>query len=242
MNCLIWCGPVSRSNLSRAVLPAESHVEVFNEGDDGIGSSAFARLGRQFGSLRRLLGSRGVNLDDCATVTLAGFSAAHGLIEVLLRDPESFERTDVLLAADAYYTGPSKTPKPGYRAYVDRAIAGQALCVLSTSSNAGPGYPSSDDAVRELVRDLGLSHRPPPGELGEELPVPADTVGAGGMLWLRFQDRLTHAEHATRLAPVLLSNLVTPYLERRAEPQSPSDALSGLGLLAGVAIGWELLK
>ena len=236
-NLVLWCGPVSASNLAGAALPAPARVLTISEGVGGIGSTAFANLGRRYeGDLGELLAARKVDLDSCATVTVAGFSAGHGLIEVLLRNSRSAARIDALVAADCYYTGAGRGAKPGYHAYCERAAARKALCVLSTSGIGGPSYPSAEQAVGVLLEDFPLRPVDPP----PDVPAPASAVGAGGLLWLRYGDkyglgRKAHVMHATEIAPAVLSTVVTPYLQQRASleasPRSAELALAAAGLI-----------
>jgi len=237
-NLVLWCGPVSAANLAGAALPVPSRVITIPRGDGGIGSTAFANMGRRFdGNLRELLSSRGVDLDECATVTLACFSAGFGLVELLLRNDASRARVDALVAADGYYTSPAMVPKPGYLAYCKRAAERRALAVLSTSSIGGPTYPSAQEAVGKLLEGFELE----PTEAPTNIPPPQSAVGRGGLLWLRYGGKYGfgktgHSMHATKVAPGVLSSLVTPYLQHRAGlsesgPSSAELALAAAGLV-----------
>lgn len=241
---VIWCGPVSPANLKTARLPAGARVVTINRGAGkdpkapNSGSSNFELLASQVGgSLRTLLDGRGVDLDAFRSVTLAGFSAGWGLMEPLLRGTDG-ARVDVLYAADAYYTGPGRQVKPGYRAFLERAAAGRALAILTTSHVAGPNYPSSAAAVEKLTEGLPLA----PLSLAPELPRPERAVGKLGCIWADYgSEPFKHVGHATKLAPLFFSHVVTPYLERRALPgasgagDSTLEALAALGLLWVVA-------
>lgn len=241
---VIWCGPVSPANLKTARLPAGARVVTINRGAGkdpkapNSGSSNFGLLASQVGgSLRTLLDGRGVDLDAFRSVTLAGFSAGWGLMEPLLRGTDG-ARVDVLYAADAYYTGPGRQVKPGYRAFLERAAAGRALAILTTSHVAGPNYPSSAAAVEKLTEGLPLA----PLSLAPELPRPERAVGKLGCIWADYgSEPFKHVGHATKLAPLFFSHVVTPYLERRALPgasgagDSTLEALAALGLLWVVA-------
>lgn len=242
MHLLIWCGPVTAANLKTAELPIGARVVVINQGvgaagkatgGQPIGSSHFAALGAQHGgSLRSLLASKGIKLDDCRTVTLAGFSAAHGLIESLLRGPEA-GRVDVLLAADAYYTSPGFELKRGYRAHVERAAQGQALAILTASGTAGPTYPSGADAIRKSGLFAGLDAGPatlPPG-----IPEADAVQRAGAAMFCDYGRRYAHGQHATKLAPLFVTHLVTPFLNRGGAP--PNDTSDPAALAALAALG-----
>lgn len=241
---VIWCGPVSPANLKTARLPAGARVVTINRGAGkdpkapNSGSSNFELLASQVGgSLRTLLDQRGLDLDAFRSVTLAGFSAGWGLMEPLLRGTDG-ARVDVLYAADAYYTGPGRQVKPGYRAFLERAAAGRALAILTTSHVAGPNYPSSAAAVEKLTEGLDLA----PLSLAPEIPRPERAVGKLGAIWADYgTEPFKHVGHATKLAPLFFSHVVTPYLERRALPgasgagDSTLEALAALGLLWVVA-------
>jgi hypothetical protein len=218
MRCFVlWCGPISARTLPADLFPPGSHVLTVNEGDGGIGSSAFARLGERYGSLETLARAHRLELGDFDRVIIASFSAGWGLVEKLLQDDPTLP--DVLLAADSYYTGSGLGRKPGYAALCERAARGEALAVLSCSTIAGPGYPSSDAGLEALLAPLELEPLPdPPLPYSTTLPRPEETLGRASLLWLRYGTRLEHAQHATRLAPELVRALVTPYLEGRAPP------------------------
>lgn len=242
---VIWCGPVSPQNLKTARLPDGARVVTIGRGAGkdpkapNTGSSNFELLATQAGgSLRTLLDQRGVDLDAFRTVTLAGFSAGWGLMEHVLRGTDG-ARVDVLAAFDAYYTGPTKTPKPGYRAFLERAAAGRALAVLTTSPIAGPNYPSASAAVGALVEPFDIE----PLMLPPELPRPESARGRLGLIWADYpKEPFKHVGHATKLAPLYFSHVITPYLERRALPgaagaagDSALEALAALGLLWAVS-------
>lgn len=238
LHLVIWAGPVSARNLAGAALPVPSRVLTINSGVGGTGSTAFANLGRRYdGSLFELCASCGVDLDACATVTLACFSAGHGLVEQLLRNEQSRARIDALVAGDGYYTSRAMAPKPGYLWYCARAFDRRALCVLSSSSIEGPTYPSCQQAVGKLLEAFPLE----PARVPTNIPAPEDARGAGGLLWLRYGAKYglgpkAHTMHATRVVPGVLTSLVTPYLQQRTgadgiEPSSAAAALAAAGLI-----------
>lgn len=233
---VIWCGPVTAANLKTAKLPSGARLLVIGKGvspnpdSPATGSTHFEALGSSVGgSLRTLLDQRGLDLDAFRSVTLAGFSAGWGLIEHLLRGTDA-GRVDVLYAADAYY---GKAVKPGYRAFVERAAGGRALAILTTSTIAGPTYPSATAGVEKLVEGLGLE----PMTLAPALPRPARALGKLGAVWCDYGlEPFKHVGHATKLAPLFFTHVVTPYLERRALPgaggvgDGVAEALAALGL------------
>lgn len=240
---VIWCGPVTAGNLKTAKLPDGARVLVIGKGiskdpkSPAIGSSHFEALGASVGgSLRTLLDQRQLDLDGFRSVTLAGFSAGWGLMEPLLRGTDA-GRVDVLYAADAYYTGPGRQVKPGYRAFLERAAGGRALAILTTSNIAGPTYPSSAAAVEKLVEGLDLA----PMQLAPELPRPVRALGRAGAVWCDYGgEPFKHVGHATKLAPLFFSHVVTPFLERRALPGAGGAGDSVVEALAALGLFWFL--
>lgn len=238
MHIVIWSGPVSAAHLKSARMPAGALVTTIGEGVGGIGSSHFAALAAKYGdSLRALLAARGIDLDAACTVTLAGFSAAHGLIERLLRGPES-ARVSALLAADAYYTSTALAPKVGYRAFIERAAAGGALALMTTSTTAGATYPSASEATGALVAGMSLA----PVEVRPPLPEPDRAEGRRGFLWADYGQRFTHREHAVKLAPLYFSHVVTPYLARLAAGESAPEGGGAFEAIAALGLLWGLTR
>lgn len=241
---VIWCGPVSASNLAKAkwVSPVQVLTISFS------GSDAGASLGATYKSeggtaLRGLLKRHGIDVDTKRTIVVAGFSAGHGLIEQILKDTDA-ERVGAVGAFDAYYTSAAKVPKPGYLRFAKRAAAGECAMLLTCSHNAGPTYPSCADASAALVAGLGLE----PVSIAEVPPTVLESASAkGGLTRAVYGNRgglvTTHVQHATILAPAFLPSLV-----RRASRSSggtiatPDGGNDGgivpLLFVAGVGVAW----
>lgn len=229
---ILWLGPVSSAYLSGARLPAPSRIVTINHGPNGgIGSSSFSALGKDVRSARELLGRHSVDLDECETLTIAGFSAAHGLIEILMRDEETRERCIALVAADAYYTGATAAIKPGYDAFCRLAVAGEKLAVFSSSPIAGPTYPSCTDSLAPLMGQFEL--RPVSVTLD---PPPAESFRAGGLWWLQYAEGPPkgHEMHAKQVAPAVLTHFVAPILAPRTG-STFDDALAAVAVALLVA-------
>lgn len=229
---VIWAGPVWAGILADAALPVPTKLLTFASYAGGIGSGSFSALGRDVGGdLGTLCERGGYDITHAKTVTVAVFSAGWGLAEQLLRNEASRARVNALVAADAYYTGQGLGRKPGYAAFCQRAIDRRALAVFSTSTNEGPGYPSSQEAVGALLEPWTLA----PSAIPAALPTPDAALAAGSLLWLQYGQRLgtgekNHSRHATRVAPAVVSHLVTPYLQRVASAL-PGQLVAALGIL-----------
>lgn len=239
----LWCGPVS-SELSRVVWRRPTATRIINEGVGGIGSSAFGSLASQLapgiadklidagrsGPAPRLAG-------DPAHVLLAGFSAAHGLINPLLKEPESLARVSALGAFDAYY---GRSIKLGYQAACKRAVAGQMLLVATTSDSPDPRVGSAHEGWRTLLDTLPLQALPlselEPLRLEPRLVEGAEAWHAGLFLYLHAPAS-KHIDHAKSFAPALVERLVVPYFAGLESPiaERRGSVLGLLALLVGMA-------
>lgn len=223
VHLLVFAGPVAQETLAKASIPGV-RIELANRGAGGrVSSSAFEALYAESGGLLGWLADRGVFEPErrFRSVSLGAFSAGHGFVERAARELEPA----ALVAFDGYYTSASLVRKPGYLAAARRAAAGEALALFTTSVTAGPNYPSSDAAVGALLADIPMvARRPPSG-----VPSGAEALVNGGLVWLRYGDRLSHGEHATRVAPRALETMLAPYLDRR---NGSDGALAALAVLA----------
>lgn len=213
---VFWTGPVTARNLSAVRWRRPTKVIVQNSGTGGaIGSSAFASFAQGLGAdpLATLASQHGATIDQFERVALAGFSAAHGLIDVVLRRAVSRKRVSVVGSFDAYFTGASRSVKPGYDAFARMACDGARVMVMTTSHVGGPGYPPANEAVRPLVDPLGLQPAELPACITER---PATVMGRGGFVWADYANlpslKQSHLRHATRCAPQYFDCLLAPAL------------------------------
>lgn len=239
---VVWCGPVSASNLAKAAWRSATHVITIPFSGSDTGGTIGADFRTTGGNaIRGLLAAYKLPVDTTGIV-VAGFSAGHGLIEQLLKDDVNAQIA-ACGAFDAYYTNASKTPKTGYLAFAVKAIAGNRSMLLTCSHNAGPTYPSCADATAALVKGLGLT----PGKLREVPPTVLESVESrGDLVRAVYGDRgglkTTHVQHATILAPAFLPDLVE-YARIRAvqSPMPPTPGLMGAVFALGVVAGGLLV-
>jgi hypothetical protein len=247
MDAVIWCGPVSTSNIAGIAWRRPTKIITVS----GNGSSHFANVaagteeeiesavsGLGALPLSALLDQHGV--PDAERVALMGFSAGHGLIEGILRSPD-MERVNALGAFDAYFVGHGQGPKPGYLRFCQRAASGDALAVVTTSSreatsglNQPPSGPRADLAFGELAAEVGVvSISPPAG-----VPVPSTTQGAGLFVWANYLEEFGHEGHATQLATIWGNALIAPYMAGDAVPLKGGSRKRRIAkyLIAGAAV------
>jgi hypothetical protein len=106
-------------------------------------------------------------------VTLTGFSAGHGAVRAILREPRHFARVDAVLLLDGMHTSyvPEGTPLAAggaldttnlaaFAAFARAAMRGEKR-FLVTHSEIFPGtYASTTETANWLLRELGLRRTP----------------------------------------------------------------------------------
>jgi hypothetical protein len=206
---LIWDGPIWAKIMDPVNWLHQTTVLTLPcTGSTGCAALA-ANLPRK-GVLAALLQSHKYTIDQWNKIMLAGFSAGHGLNEILLEDPESNARIAALGAFDSYYTGMTAGIKPGYDALAARAVNEEAIMWTSSSSFPGPGYISCEDAIKPLLDKYGPTPADLPGDLGSRLKPPLYCVQRGSWVHAHFGDHYKHAEHATVIGPAVFDAWIAP--------------------------------
>jgi hypothetical protein len=164
----------------------------------------------------------GIQVDRVAFV---GFSAAHGLLNPLAKNPADRERISAYLLLDATFGG----GKSGYVEFGKDAVAGRRLLVTTTSNTGG------DDAWKAVWDDIVDATGEAADVIGVSSPMPEPSGGVHrlgeDLIWYRFVNakggtELPHWEMGKVTTPLLAAHLV-PYWSGR----SP-----GWGAVAGVAL------
>lgn len=142
-------------------------------------------------------------------VTLTGFSAGHGAIRAILREPRHFDKVDAVLLLDGLHTGYvperrvladggklNETVLQVFVAYGKAAIAGEKR-LLITHSEIFPGtFASTTETSDFLVQALGL-RRTPVLEWGPRGMQQLSEAGAGRLLIMGFAGNSApdHVDH-----------------------------------------------
>lgn len=211
MKFVFWIGPVWPGIIAPAV-PKDWTILTFDDRvAGGNGSEAYKNWALSLGGdpLTRLA-------PTARQILVAGFSRAHGAIEVLLgraaanRDP----RITALLDLDCYYSALGVTqPKPGFFSWCELALERNLPVVFTTSSGGLATHQSASDSIKPLAQALMLRETSVPIP---NLPAPAKTYGRGSILWLDYQNRVRHEDHALKLAQPLLATgvLFRPFMDK----------------------------
>ncbi len=111
-------------------------------------------------------------------LNVSSFSAGFGAVRELLKKPEYVERIDGILMVDSLYAGYEGDPAErvvagrnmvGFRAYADRAAAGEKVLVITHTYIQPPGYAGTHETADDLIAHVGVESRSVresgPGEL-----------------------------------------------------------------------------
>jgi hypothetical protein len=200
MKVVLWIGPVWPGIIANAV-PSDWVVKTIDDHvAGGNGSEAYKNWALSLGSdpLSRLApGAR--------QIVVAGFSRAHGAIEVLLGRAAASrdERITALVALDSYYSSLGVTqPKPGFFAWCKLALERGLPVVFTTSSGHQATHQSAADSIKPLAQALNLQ---PTRVVVPNLPEPMQTFGNGSIVWFDYEGKVRHEDHALKLAQPLLA-------------------------------------
>jgi hypothetical protein len=134
--------------------------------DPAVYDSLLVQISREAGAaMRRPAAFR--------SVTLVGFSAGHGAVRAILRDPRHFAQVDAVLLLDGLHTSYipdnkvipvgdnlDEQPLESIVAFARAAISGEKRFLI-THSEIFPGtFASTTETTDYLVRTLGLSRKP----------------------------------------------------------------------------------
>lgn len=197
---VLWIGPVW-PGIIRGAVPADWSILTFDDHKvGGNGSEAYKNWALSLGSdpISQIA-------PNAQQIVLAGFSRAHGAIDVLLAwtAANGDNRITSLVALDAYYSAVGNTqPKVGYLNWCTIALSRNLPVVFTSSSGHRPIEQSASASLKPLASALQLREAKVamPG-----LPEPAKSFNRGSILWLDYEARFRHEEHPLVLGPALFS-------------------------------------
>lgn len=217
---LVWGGPVMEANLDGIEWPLNTDIVVFSRGPDGgIGSSSFDLLGKSYlrddgHILPHLLASRDIDIDAYDQIAISGFSAFHGLGNLLLH--HDADRINAAVPLDACFSAYGSLAKKGYMAFAERAARGERLFVMTASWGGGGAYSTGFECVWAQVKGaLGSEDALGPiTELPQGVPEPDRGGQTEGLVVLDYREHkdITHGDHVHKLAVPVLQGYLVPYL------------------------------
>ncbi|MDQ6738379.1 MAG: hypothetical protein M3Z30_11860 [Gemmatimonadota bacterium] len=185
-----------------AALPRPAMTAVVNL---GAGSGIYDRAFSDPAAFDSLLANvvRGASVASGHTmrlvhVTLVGYSAGHGAVRAILRDPRHFARVDAILLLDGMHTSyiPERTPLASggtldttnlvaFERFARAAVRGEKRFVV-THSEIFPGtFASTTETADWLIAALGL-HRTPVLRWGPRGMQQLNEARAGAFVLLGF--------------------------------------------------------
>lgn len=217
---LVWGGPVMEANLDGIAWPLNTDIVTFSRGPDGgIGSSSFDLLGKSYlrsdgHILPHLLASRDIDIDDYDQIAISGFSAFHGLGNLLLH--HDADRINAAVPLDACFSAYGSLAKKGYVAFAKMAARGERLFVMTASWGGGGAYSTGFECVWAQVKGaLGSEDALGPiTDLPQGVPEPDLGGQTEGLVVLDYREHkdITHGDHVHKLARPVLQGYLVPYL------------------------------
>lgn len=178
-------------------------------------STAYSCLWNSTGSVAAFVARYGP--PDPGRIAFAGFSAAHGLLNPMMRSEVDRRAVSALMLFDASFGG----GKDGYEAAVRDAIAGKMLLVATTGQSGGDA--SWAPVWQAATGGQSVSATPP-----ASLPVqPQTTLQAGNAYYLKFGADLPHPSTG-KILPSVLDSYLIPWW-KSGQSGLPSTGGNGSG-------------
>lgn len=255
---VIWNGPVSESKLNNVQWSTPTDILTINYGYNPayncsqawklpqsdipkcIGSAAFGNLAAQYpehGKLSAILKAAGIDESNYSQICLAGFSAAHGMNNPILKDSKSRRMITCFLAMDSYY---GSAIKEGYLKFAkDAASSNHKAMFATTSPFSGPAsmpYDPSAVAIQPFLDKFDLK------KIDFDLNG-GDWYRDGNFLYGNYGATTPHAGHVDN-GVKLLQDYISPWMTELDgnSPEIKQDLLkSGLNWKKVVVIGGVVL-
>lgn len=217
-----WLGPVGASQVAGASVPGAPVTYVSCTGD---GSPDCAQIGASIGAtaggsiVGGLLRRAGVPNGE---LVIGSFSAGHEITKPALMAEADRARVRAVLLADSTYSSwadqahtRANAPE-GYVRYALDAVRGNRMFVATASHSAAGAFPAGYAVLKAVLAEVearsGRSFQREPVLPG--VTVPAEEVWRLGNVWLAsFGPSISHAEHATKLAPMVWRGVLLPWLD-----------------------------
>jgi len=261
-NFMIWGGPVFCSTINQVPWETETKVSCKPLTGDENGKYYNSLVGGELTPLQKLI--RAAMGDETPErVGIAGFSAFHNFANKMLANSDDRATISYVHLADSCFDAKNATtPKQGYLAYATEAMSGADKAMIVTTSGV-PGvdvtYQNPDgssfahknghdsfDMVWQAALSASGATETVQESLPDGLPPPVWTKRAGNVIWLSYEQTMTHEQHVKALAVPLMTFFGVPWMKdpssgvARSVSMKAEEArrnytvpiLVGLGLLA----------
>ncbi len=231
---LLWCGPVygpgsspyAAGDVGNVVWDVPTKIVTIS----GDGSSYFSSLASQWTDsdgriLPTLLRAYKLDAGDYDQIAVAGFSAAHGLLNPLLG--ADGDGIDAAVLLDSCFETPGSPPKSGYASFAARAAAGDRLMVFTGSAgqNAPPlppttkGFECAMHAAQAGADAAGVAF--PQVSAPSGVPTPDCGAYSAGGLWFLSYCNSRHDQLINQQAVAVLQTFLAPYLASAQRGATP---------------------
>jgi hypothetical protein len=165
-------------------------------------------------------------------VALSAWSAGYGAVARVLAHPESAERVDAVLLADAPHAGfapGTRQVSPAsiapYVGYGRRAAAGERLMVITHTQIETPDYASTTRTARAIVEALGLPEgEPEPGDDPKMVMYEREEAGDAHVYGFRGGDASAHCQHLYNVGRYQWAPLAARWRAEPALARAEADA------------------
>ena len=181
----------------------------------GQGSAVYAKPFEKPGSLSKWLRQVESEIGKIERLSFTSFSAGFGAVRKLVQDPLVLPRLDHVVLSDSFY-GSLDTVSPrgktlgehiqAWQGLTERAIAGKATWVITTSQITPETYAGTWEVARDLVDSLGgtwKNHASPPKD-AESQPLLKSYEQGGLHVWCYAGETpVAHMTHARHMVDIL---------------------------------------
>lgn len=252
MDLMCWFGPVYCSTLNSVQWERPTFVWCHPlEGADNVSYAAQLAAAGSGSPLNAILATAEREAQahripflakDVGNIGMGGFSAAHQLMNPILKVPGDRERIRYVHLADSCFLGAGATsPHEGYAAFARDAMRGGKVMTITSHGPRGDIHYSGPDGHRYDLTSgsscvqlfwnaasggaMGSTPRTPPG-----MPMPTAAHQIGDCTWFEY-DPQEHGDHANKFAAPCVQTFGAPALARGS---FSSWVLPGLALV-GIA-------
>jgi hypothetical protein len=262
MDLMCWFGPVYCSTLDAVRWERPTYVWCHPlEGASNVTYASQLTSAGNGSPLNALLATaereahqKGVPFDaeTVGSVGMGGFSAAHQLMNPILKVPGDRARISYVHLADSCFLGAGATnPHEGYAQFAAEAMRGQKTMSITSHGPRGDIHYSGPDGHKydltsgsscvQLFWDAahnlagGSDSRP---SIPRGLPTPTAAHQIGNCTWLEY-DPWDHGEHANKFAAPCVQAFGVPALARGIGSSWLLPGLALVGISAGAAYWWS---
>ena len=235
MDLMFWGGPVYCSTVQKIEWKRPTYV--FCHPLDGAANVTYASqltaagAGSPLDAMLATAAQESKGAFDPAqvgSIGLSGFSAAHQLLNPILKVDGDRARVDYVHLADSCFLGAGATsPHVGYAKFAAEAIAGGKMMTVTSHGPRGDIHYSGPDGTPynltsgtqcvqlfwdsaiQIAAMAGITETVP--ELPPGMPTPTEAHRLGNLIWFGY-DNAEHGDHANKFAQPMIEYYGVPWM------------------------------